>query len=184
MLPIAVHRGVRVRQRTAASTGVIGDSDGFAELIRPHFVDMSRFAQRLVGDHGADDVLQEALASAWRSRHRFDARRGTPRAWLLAIVANEAHEYRRAVGKNRQVGAEVPADQHAGRTADEALALDVTAALERLSHRQRAVVALHYYLGFSVADCSEVLGCSDGTVKSTLSDARRRLRAILGEDYR
>jgi DNA-directed RNA polymerase specialized sigma24 family protein len=45
-------------------------------------------------------------------------------------------------------------------------------------------VALHYYLGLTVDECAGVMGCSAGTVKSTLSDARTRLREILGEEYR
>ena len=62
--------------------------------------------------------------------------------------------------------------------------VDLRAALQKLTDRQRAAVALHYYLGVPVADVAEVLGCAPGTVKSTLSDARGRLRALLGEDYR
>ena len=45
-------------------------------------------------------------------------------------------------------------------------------------------MVLHYYLGTPVADVAEVLQCSAGTVKSTLSDARAKLRDLLGEDHR
>ncbi|HRA75842.1 MAG TPA: sigma factor-like helix-turn-helix DNA-binding protein, partial [Propionicimonas sp.] len=57
-------------------------------------------------------------------------------------------------------------------------------ALRRLSARQRLAVDLHYYLGLDVAGTAAVMRCSPGTVKSTLSDARGRLRRLLGEDYR
>ena len=59
--------------------------------------------------------------------------------------------------------------------------MDVAAALARLSTRQREAVDLHYYAGLSVADTATVMGCSAGTVKSTLSDARARLRILLGD---
>ena len=63
---------------------------------------------------------------------------------------------------------------------------DVDVALEqavsRLSRRQREAVGLHYYAGLSVAETAAVMRCSAGTVKSTLSDARARLRDLLQED--
>jgi RNA polymerase sigma-70 factor (ECF subfamily) len=76
-------------------------------------------------------------------------------------------------------------DEQVGRsTADTVPAqLDLSVALARLSERQRLAVALHYYLGLPVAEAAVVMACSPGTVKSTLSDARARLRAILGDDY-
>jgi len=53
----------------------------------------------------------------------------------------------------------------------------------RLPSRQRLAVELHYYLDLPIADVAQVMRCADGTVKSTLSDARARLRTLLGEDY-
>lgn len=181
----AVDRGVRLAQRAGTASDGADETGRFVALIGPHWADMSRFADRLVGRESASDVLQEALASAWRSRHKFDRDVGSPRAWLLAIVANEARDHRRAAWRRgRQMLVEDGFEDRSGWHADQTLALDMTAALNHLSDRQRSAVALHYYLGFSVADCAEVLGCAPGTVKSTLSDARRRLRALLGEDYR
>jgi DNA-directed RNA polymerase specialized sigma24 family protein len=50
-----------------------------------------------------------------------------------------------------------------------------------LSRRQRLAVELHYFLGLPVSECATVMSCSEGTVKSTLSDARARLRLDLEE---
>ena len=41
---------------------------------------------------------------------------------------------------------------------------------------------LHYYVGLTVDETAVVMDCSAGTVKSTLFDARRRLRTLLGDD--
>ena len=68
--------------------------------------------------------------------------------------------------------------------ADAAASVDLERALARLTSRQRLAVDLHYYLGLKLVEVAEVMRCSEGTVKSTLSDARGRLRALLGEDYR
>jgi RNA polymerase sigma-70 factor (ECF subfamily) len=69
-------------------------------------------------------------------------------------------------------------------TADRSEQVDLDAALARLTDRQRLAVNLRYFLELPVADVAQVLDCSEGTAKSTLSDARRQLRKLLGEDYR
>ncbi len=63
------------------------------------------------------------------------------------------------------------------RSADDRL--DVEYAVSRLSPRQRLAIDCFYFVGLSVADTAAVMGCSEGTVKSTLSDARERLRPLL-----
>lgn len=155
------------------------DRDAFADLIRPHWPIMAALANRLAPANDGDDVLQEALAAAWRKRHQFDETRGTARNWLLAIVADQARKgYRR-----RRPSLELVDDVDAGDPAPE-VDVDLRAALRRLTDRQRIAITLHYYLGRPIADIAQVMSCSDGTVKSTLSDARARLRDSLGEGYR
>lgn len=153
------------------------EREAFADLVRPHWPVMSALAHRLAPDNDGDDVVQEALAAAWRKRRQFDESRGTARNWLLAIVADQARKgYRR-----RRVSLELVDD--AGPEPATEVDVDLRAALRKLTVRQRTAVTLHYYLGLPVADIAGVMACSDGTVKSTLSDARARLRQELGESY-
>lgn len=49
----------------------------------------------------------------------------------------------------------------------------------RLTPRQRLAVDCFYFVGLSVTETAAVMRCSEGTVKSTLSDARNRIRTIL-----
>jgi RNA polymerase sigma-70 factor (ECF subfamily) len=156
----------------------VNDREVFAELVRPHWGVMTTLARRLAPSGDGDDVLQEALSAAWRKRGQFDPTRGTARNWLLAIVADQALKGRRRLRPTSEL-VDLADDER-----DTAVDVDLRAALDRLTPRQRSTVALHYYLGMPVADVASVLGCSAGTVKSTLSDARARLRSILGEDYR
>ncbi|HEV7203904.1 MAG TPA: sigma-70 family RNA polymerase sigma factor [Jatrophihabitans sp.] len=151
--------------------------DAFAELVRPHWSVMSTLANRLAPDNDGDDALQEALAAAWRKRAQFDPSRGTARNWLLAIVADQARK-----GYRRLRPALELLDEAGEETRPE-VDVDLRSALARLTDRQRPAITLHYYLGLPVADIADVMSCSAGTVKSTLSDARARLRRELGEDY-
>jgi RNA polymerase sigma-70 factor (ECF subfamily) len=141
---------------------------------------MAWLARRSVKEPDWEDVLQEALSAAWRKRGQFDPARGTARNWLLAIVADQCFKNRR---RSRPVLVAEPAERPVSDT-DGSEQVDIDAALAKLTDRQRLAVNLRYFLDLPVADVGQVLGCSEGTAKSTLSDARRRLRELLGEDYR
>ena len=148
-------------------------ADHFAEWVRPHLAAMARLAARLAPEGDRDDVVQEALTRAWNKRHLFDPGRGTPSAWLLAITADQARQARR-----RRPVAWLTGDAPGRlRSADEAV--DVEFAVAKLPTRQRLAVDCFYFVGLSVAETAAVMGCSEGTVKSTLSDARSRLKPLL-----
>jgi RNA polymerase sigma-70 factor (ECF subfamily) len=173
---------VSLDDRTAREIAMGSTTADFTAWVAPHWTSMSRLAHRLViGDW--EDVLQEALGAAWRKRAQFDPVRGSARNWLLAITADQATKQARRFNRARS---EPRADltPAAPPITDLADQLDLRTSVARLTTRQRTAVTLHYYLGLPVADVAEVMGCAPGTVKSTLSDARSRLRTDLGENYR
>lgn len=143
----------------------------FEAWTAPHLRAMSLLAARLSSDAERDDVVQEALIRAWTKRGQYDPRRGTPSAWLLAITADQARRARR--GRRPLLGS-LPGTV---RPIDEEL--DLANAISALSGRQRLAVDCFYFVGLDVAETAAVMRCSEGTVKSTLSDARNRLRKLL-----
>ena len=152
----------------------------FAAWVGPSLLAMTRLARRLAPGADVDDVVQDALVRAWQKRHLFDASRGTPTTWLLAITADRARAARRSRRRHLQLvedGAAVP--DRSGPDPDGVL----DGAVAALAPRQRLAVELHYFLDLSVADCAAVMNCSEGTVKSTLFDARSRLRTALEDDH-
>jgi RNA polymerase sigma factor (sigma-70 family) len=149
-----------------------GARDEFAEWVEPHLPALARLAARLAPDGERDDVLQEALARAWRKRSTFDPARGTPLTWLLAITADQARRARRRVRPLALFAAGATV-----RSIDDRLDLEL--AVARLPERQRLAVDCFYFVGLSVAETAAVMRCAEGTVKSTLSDARARLARIL-----
>ena len=145
----------------------------FTDWVRPHWRSMSLLAARLAAS-SAEDVLQDALILAWRKRDRFDPSKGAAQSWLFALTADAARKYRR---KCRTTLASTSDFERLNPDIDQHI--DIDAAIERLSPRQRLAVDLHYFLGLPVAEAAAVMGCSDGTVKSTLADARAKLRPFL-----
>jgi RNA polymerase sigma factor (sigma-70 family) len=148
------------------------DEDDFAREMAPYLEGMGRLAARLAPRLDPEDIVQNALIRAWRYRAAFDTRRGTLATWLLTITANEA---RRASRRWRFL----PWHETGYRDTSPDDHLDLASALRRLSGRQRTAVECFYYAGLSISETAAVMGCSDGTVKSTLADARERLRQAL-----
>jgi RNA polymerase sigma-70 factor (ECF subfamily) len=144
----------------------------FSEWVRPHLPALGRLAARLAPSGDRDDVVQDALARAWAKRSQFDPARGSALAWLLAITADQARRARH----RRRPFALFQADRRV-RSIDDRL--DVEFAVSKLPTRQRLAVDCFYFVGLSVAETAVVMGCAEGTVKSTLSDARARLQRIL-----
>jgi RNA polymerase sigma factor (sigma-70 family) len=150
------------------------DGDSFREWVSPHLERMGILAARLGPPGERDDVVQEALTRAWVSRNSYQESRGSLSAWLCTITANVARSHskrtRGALGWIEPVAQARDLDQ----------TLDLDAAIRQLSVRQALAITCRYAVGLSVSETAVVMRCSEGTVKSTLADARSRLRLLLG----
>jgi RNA polymerase sigma-70 factor (ECF subfamily) len=142
-----------------------------------------RLAWRLVGgdEAAAEDVVQDAFIKAYRSLARFRAE-SRLESWFYCIVVNEAHNYRRW-RRVREVWQTLQGEeprsyaQHA--PGDPGLRQRISVALEALSSAQRDVFVLVHFEGFTMREAAEVLGRSEGTVKTHLRRALQRLREEL-----
>jgi RNA polymerase sigma-70 factor (ECF subfamily) len=150
-----------------------------ATALTEHGPAMFRFAVTLSSRDDADDLVQDALARAWKKRGQFDPARGSLRSWLLAIVADQARSRWR---RKQPLLEPIDADLITASAADE-LSVDVGRHVAALPPRQRAAVILHYFVDLAVEDVAALMECSTGTVKSTLHDARKSLAHALGETY-
>jgi RNA polymerase sigma-70 factor (sigma-E family) len=153
---------------------------GFEEFVAARGPRLLRVAWLLTGDaHLAEDLLQTVLARVWPQWGRIADE--NPEAYVRkALVHTHASWWR------RKWRGEVP---HGDNLPDRAAAADpfsdvdleqsLSVAVRALPVRQRAVVVLRYFEDLSVAETAEVLGCSEGTVKSQASKALRALRERL-----
>jgi RNA polymerase sigma factor (sigma-70 family) len=162
-----------------------GDERAFEELVRMYQGIAFRTAFLLTGSSAdAEDAAQVGFVKAWSALPRF--RPGAPfRPWLLRIVANEAHNRRRASGRQAalQVRATAARPPDDAAPSPEGAALgrqrraELLRAVERLDERDRDVLACRYFLELSEEETAEVLGVRRGTVKSRTARALERLRA-------
>ena len=152
-----------------------GSAAEFDEWVRPHLNHMAHLASRLGGIDARDDLVQDALSRAWRRRETFDPERGSPRTWLLAIVAGEV----RRGWRRRPLPQPTFDDWRPGSDESVGRKIDIERAVAELPPRQRLAVALHYFVDLRIDDCAEVMGCAPGTVKWLLHDARTRLQPLL-----
>jgi RNA polymerase sigma-70 factor, ECF subfamily len=129
----------------------------------------------------AVDATQEAFIKAhanWASIRAYDA----PAAWVRRIAINSCNDLIRS-DQRRQNRERTHADATSPSPADAVVSDAFAAALiEQLPQRQREIAALFYVDDRSVADIAGILGITDGTVKSSLADARERLRDVLRSD--
>jgi RNA polymerase sigma factor (sigma-70 family) len=166
-----------------------GDAAAFATLVRDHQELAFRTAFLITRNAAdAEDAAQVGLTNAWRALPRF--RRGAPvRPWLLAIVANEARNRRRAGGRREvlalRAARELPTEAAAASPEASAIAAEqraaLLAALEELSEDDRLVLSCRYLLELGEEETGDVLSLRRGTVKSRTSRALGRLRELLGE---
>lgn len=146
------------------------------EIYRKYADDLVRFATGLVGPFDAQDVVTDACLRAFRAEEWPQVR--NPRAYLYRSVLNHAHSHHRSTLRRRirEMRTAAPAV-----TWPYEVDLDVLAAVDRLSVRQRAVIVLTYWEDLGAAAVAHQLGISEGTVKRHLTRARSRLREYLDE---
>ncbi len=151
-------------------TNPTGPEPEFEAWATPHLRAMTHLASRLVGGADRDDVVQEALTRAWQKRHTFDAARGSARVWLLAIVADRARRHRR-----RRTRSTFPEHGAGSVPPIDGASVDLERAVTSLPARMRLAVECVYFVDLSIRDTATVMRVSEGTIKSTLHDARALL---------
>ena len=131
-----------------------------------------------------EDLLQAALERLLRNWRRVDT---DLEGYLRRTLYNLAADGRRRRGRWRGRLAEFRSQARAAGTGTEDVAVvDLRDALVRLLQqlppRQRAVVVLRYWEQRTEAETAELLGCTEGTVKSAAARGLRRLRELAGPE--
>jgi RNA polymerase sigma-70 factor, ECF subfamily len=165
-----------------------GDAAAFEVVYERHATAAFSLAYRMTGKRTtAEDVVQEAFLSLWRSGARYDRRRGSVRTWVLGIVHNRAidalrrsmvHDRRRASDEGIEERFEAP-ERTEVEAARHGEAHEVRAALDALPPEQSRVIELAYFGGFSHSEIASMLGTPIGTVKGRMRLGLEKLRGQL-----
>jgi RNA polymerase sigma-70 factor (ECF subfamily) len=147
-------------------------------------------AYRMCGQRAlAEEVVQEAFISLWRSKARYDRNRGSVRTWVLGIVHNRAIDAlrRRSVRDRGRVDDEgiterLPSpDRTDVEVARREEAREVRDALDALPPDQCRVIELAYFGGLTHTEIAEMLDTPVGTIKGRMRLGLAKMKMTLGD---
>jgi RNA polymerase sigma-70 factor (ECF subfamily) len=164
-----------------------GDTRAFAIVVDRHAGAAFSLAIRICGNRAmAEEVVQEAFLSLWRTLERYDRHRGSFRSLLLSAVHHRAIDALRRESSRTQT----VSDDCGSRQIEEPLqtaeeierrdeARDIQVALGSLPDEQRQVIELAYFHGLSQSQIAEQLGLAIGTVKGRVRLGLAKLRSTM-----
>jgi RNA polymerase sigma-70 factor, ECF subfamily len=160
------------------------DPHAFALLYHRHVRAAASLAMQMCPRAAiAEEVVQEAFLSFWRSRRHFDRKRGSVKAWVLGIVRNRAIDVLRQsvaheVAASTDHGVEdiVPSlELTDGEVSRRERARELLAALNGLPPEQSCVITLAYYGGYTHTEIATMLDTPIGTVKGRMRLGLRKM---------
>jgi RNA polymerase sigma-70 factor (ECF subfamily) len=175
---------------------VAGDHEAFGQLVRTYQVRVYSTIFHMVGNHeDADDITQDTFIKAYKALKSFKKNSGFF-TWLYRIAVNLTINFLNSRKKRRFISFD-HADYDAESDAEifqlisdktprknvdiHELREKLNEAIQQLSEKHRAVVVMHDIQGMSHEEISEILKCSNGTVRSRLFYARQQLQAALND---
>jgi RNA polymerase sigma-70 factor, ECF subfamily len=165
----------------APAAEIPGDADtAFDRLYRSSRDDVYAYAAGLLRDPAAaEEVTATAFERAYRKRTRFDANRGSARAWLFGIARNAALDELRRRGRQAALAGD-PVDVASAQSSEEPedgeLRVVLSGALEQLDARERELIALKFFAGLSNAEIARVIRISESNAGTKLHRVVNKLR--------
>lgn len=175
-----------MHERAAQLAGLVSLDDDLEREFEARLVESSTLAFRVAFGvlrqrEDAEDVAQEAFAKAYRSFHQLRDRERF-RAWLVRMTWRMAldrqRSSRRRLAREDQVEPAIHQDVE-GDVRDRLRAEHLWRAIDTLSEKLRVVIVLAGIQGYDIKEVAALLELPEGTVKSRLFDARRKLKDAL-----
>ncbi len=162
-----------------------GNQESF-NIIYEKYKDVAmRTAYLIVGNKAdSEDIVQESFIRCYRYIHTLKNNEHF-KSWFFRILTRTAWEYSKKKAKEvlqedmstyiREMVELSPSDI----LMEKEYSTIVMKFVESLPIKQREIIVLYYYNDFSTKEIAAILGCFEGTVKSRLFTARRRLKQVL-----
>ncbi|MEJ7602699.1 MAG: RNA polymerase sigma factor [Kofleriaceae bacterium] len=166
-----------------------GDRDAVEQAYLAHHAAIRTFARRLVGDDAsAEDIVHETFVALPRAIRRFRGD-GSLRSFLIGVAVNHARRSVRSAMRRRRATERLAEREqlrpHASDPTAELirkqLADQLLSALDRLPIDQRVVFVLCEAEQRTSIEVAQIVGAPEGTVRTRLFHAKRKLREILGD---
>jgi RNA polymerase sigma-70 factor (ECF subfamily) len=162
------------------------DRQALTELYHRYYHPLLRFIHRLTGDLDlAQEGINDVMLVVWDNASRFQGR-AKPSTWIMGIAYRKALKLRSVLHKwtHRYKAADwdevvEPTAMVEGLTGSVERQELLSRAMQRLSPKQRAVVELTYYFGFSYEEIARIVQCPENTVKTRMFHARANLKEVL-----
>ena len=165
-------------EREQYLAAIQGDRDAFEMIIRAQSRPLFAIAYGILQNaQEAEDVVQDALVKAWKSRWRVRSPKKFP-AWLATIARHRAHDVfrrRRPISLDEQLGE--PAVERSGiGEPEQEREEQLQSALAALPELQRAAISLRYLENMDYATIERTLGLTNGALRGILGRALGTLR--------
>lgn len=163
------------------------DSSDYDTLVRPIENQMIRSVWRIVRDpNEADDAFQEATTTIWKRLGRI-RRHPNPRALILKICTDAAHDVLRSRLRQARTQEHVdiivdipdPAPSAAQRLMNHETQAEIFQAIGQLSPKQGTAVLMRFVQDLSYRDIAQSFGCREATVRKHVARARDKLFQLL-----
>jgi len=151
-------------------------------------------AYRIVGERSAaEDTVQEAFFSIWKSGERYDQTRGSAGAWALGIVRNRSIDMLRSKASRTPTldsddDGVLESRPAPNRTDEQAMRREtqreVREVISDLPEKQSKVIDLAFFGGFSQSEISSMLDLPLGTVKGRMRLGLEKIRGGLADEGR
>jgi RNA polymerase sigma-70 factor (sigma-E family) len=159
------------------------DEADFKAYAAARMRELRRTAFLLCGDwHHADDVVQIVFAKLYVNWDKV-LKRDRLDAYVRTMLVRATFDRRRRFGWRRELSTASPPETPANPGSNVEDRLLLFDALAKMPPRQRAVVVLRFWDDLDVAETANVLGCSEGTVKSQSARGLAKLRELLANEH-
>lgn len=156
------------------------DEKAFSCLYQRYFLSLTKYLGWLINDRNqAKDIVQNIFLKIYQSPTLFDTSRHF-KTWLFVIAKNQwKNELRSQINREKHSKILALQPQDTAETKEDNRLKNLSKALEQLSESHKEVFVLKYSNGLTIREISQVLSCSEGTVKSRLFYALRKTKEVL-----
>jgi len=172
------------------------DLSAFSLFYDAHAPTVYGLALRIVrNSQEAEDVVQQVFLQVWNKASQYDAKQGSPAAWLMAIARNHAIDKLRSIKSKREIALE-EMEGALFESNSPSLAEPLTSLLDKekknlvlnalyaLSPSQRNAIELAYFEGLTHKEISEKLREPLGTIKTRINLGLKKLKDLLKPHFR